>query len=110
MKILALDTTTRTGSIALIVDGAIVDERSGDASRTHAERLPADLLSLLGTHALDADAIDLFAIAAGPGLFTGLRVGIATMQALALVRGRPIAGVSALAAIAHLAARDWASG
>jgi len=110
MRILALDSTTRAGSVALIVsdEGAVcfVDQRAGDESRTHAERLPADLLSLLAAHGLTLSAIDLFAVASGPGLFTGLRVGIATMQGFSLVEGKPLIGVSALDAIAHLASRD----
>jgi tRNA threonylcarbamoyladenosine biosynthesis protein TsaB len=110
MRILALDSTTRAGSVALIVSDeeavCFVDERAGDESRAHAERLPADLLSVLATHGLTPSAIDLFAVAAGPGLFTGLRVGIATMQGFSLVEGKPLIGVSALDAIAHLASRD----
>jgi len=113
MRVLALDSTTRSGSVALFVDegrGPVVVERAGDPSRTHAERLPADLLDLLADQNLTACAIDLFAVASGPGLFTGLRVGIATMQGLALVCGRPLLGISALEALAHLASREAAQG
>jgi tRNA threonylcarbamoyladenosine biosynthesis protein TsaB len=110
MRILALDSTTRAGSAALIVaDSGVVgavDERVGDASRTQAERLPSDLLALLAAHGTDAGGVDLFAVASGPGLFTGLRIGIATMQGFALVVGKPLIGVSALEAIGHLASRD----
>jgi tRNA threonylcarbamoyladenosine biosynthesis protein TsaB len=112
MRILALDSTTRAGSVALIVSDedvvCFVDERAGDESRTHAERLPADLLAVLAAHGLKPSAIDLFAVASGPGLFTGLRVGVATMQGFSLVEGKPLIGVSALDAIAHLASRDAA--
>jgi tRNA threonylcarbamoyladenosine biosynthesis protein TsaB len=110
MRVLALDTTTRDGSSALVVDGDIVDERRGDASRTHAERLPAELLALLEPHELELADIDLFAIASGPGSFTGLRIGIAAVQGLALVRSRPVVAVSALAALAQLASRGAAEG
>jgi tRNA threonylcarbamoyladenosine biosynthesis protein TsaB len=110
MRILALDTTTRSGSVALVIDDAIVDERRGDLSRSHAERLPSELLSVLDAHHLSPSSIDLFAIAAGPGLFTGLRIGIATMQGMALVAGKPMVGVWALAAIGHAAARDRSTG
>lgn len=109
MRVLALDSTTRAGSAALLVervDGHVVDERSGDGARTHAERLPADLLTLVESHGLAVQDIDLFVVASGPGLFTGLRVGIATMQGLALVRGRPLLGISALDALGHLASRN----
>jgi tRNA threonylcarbamoyladenosine biosynthesis protein TsaB len=110
MNTLALDTTTRSGSVALIVDDDVVDERGGDASRSHAERLPSEILSLLDAHDLSPSSIDLFAVASGPGLFTGLRIGIATMQGLALVAGQPMVGVSALAAIGYAASRDRAPG
>jgi tRNA threonylcarbamoyladenosine biosynthesis protein TsaB len=102
MLVLALDTTTRPGSVALVDDDNIIEERRGDLSRTHAERLPGELLSLLAAHGLTTGAIDLFAVACGPGSFTGLRIGIATMQGLALVSRRPMADVSTLEALGQL--------
>jgi tRNA threonylcarbamoyladenosine biosynthesis protein TsaB len=102
MLALALDTTTRPGSVALVSDEQIIDERPGDPSRTHAECLPGALVAVLEAHGLTAGSIDVFAVAAGPGSFTGLRVGIATMQGLALVTGRPIAGVSTLEALGQV--------
>lgn len=103
MRILALDTTTRAGSVALVEDGRVVDERSGDAARTHAERLPGDIGALLDARGLGSSAIDLYAVASGPGSFTGLRIGIATIQGLAFVQRRKVAPVSALEALAHIA-------
>ena len=47
MRVLALDTTTRAGSVAIVDGDCIVDERTGDASRTHAERLPAEIVAIL---------------------------------------------------------------
>jgi tRNA threonylcarbamoyladenosine biosynthesis protein TsaB len=110
MRVLALDTTTRSGSVALINDRRIESERGGDATRTHAERLPQEILSLLADHQLSTPDIDLFAVASGPGSFTGLRVGIATVQALALVHGRRVVDVSALEALAQVAGKDLAQG
>jgi len=104
MRVLALDTTTRAGSVALLDGERIVEERAGDGARTHAERLPAEITSLIESHHLTLADIDLYAVASGPGSFTGLRIGIATIQGLALVHGRRIAAVSALEAIGHLAA------
>jgi tRNA threonylcarbamoyladenosine biosynthesis protein TsaB len=106
MYILALDTTTREGSVALIGETGVVAERPGDGSRTHAERLPGELLALGGAHGLAPGAVDLFAVAAGPGSFTGLRIGIATIQGLALAAGRRIVAVSALEALAQCAAEQ----
>src|SRR5947209_19529533 len=106
MRVLALDSTTRSGSVALVENGDVIDERAGDPSRTHGERLPAELAQLGAAWS----TIDLFAVAAGPGSFTGLRIGIATMQGLALVTGRPAAGVSALEALAQLASQHLDAG
>jgi tRNA threonylcarbamoyladenosine biosynthesis protein TsaB len=104
MVILALDTTTPAGSVAVVRDGLVVETAAGDGSRTHGERLPGELLDLLARHGLSLREVDLFAVAAGPGSFTGLRVGIATIQGLALVTGRPVAPVPALDALAAVAA------
>jgi tRNA threonylcarbamoyladenosine biosynthesis protein TsaB len=106
MRVLALDTTGRAGSVALVDDGRIVREHEGDASRTHGERLPGELAALGAAFA----SVDVFAVAIGPGSFTGLRIGIATMQGLALVNGRPIVGISALEAHAQLAGRALGAG
>ena len=110
MRILALDTTTRAGSVALVEDDGVIAERRGDPSRTHAERLPHEILALLADHGRQSSDIDLFAVASGPGSFTGLRVGIATIQGLAFVHGRRIAAVSALDALAQSAGRDLHAG
>lgn len=100
MLILSLDTTTLAGSAALMDDGHLLEERPGDARRTHGERLPSELLVLLERHGRRLADVDLFAVAAGPGAFTGLRIGIATVQGLALAEGRRVVAVSALEALA----------
>lgn len=101
MLILALDTTSRAGSVALARDAGVLDQQRGDPSRTHGERLPGDICDLLERHGLTVADVDLYAVAAGPGSFTGLRVGIATIQGLALAHARPVVPVSALVALAH---------
>jgi len=103
VRILSLDTTTRDGSAAIVEDDRIVDVRGGDGSRTHAERLPAELIAILDAHGLTFRDIDVFAVAAGPGSFTGIRIGIATIQGLSFTCGRRVVAVSALEALAHLA-------
>jgi tRNA threonylcarbamoyladenosine biosynthesis protein TsaB len=103
MLILSLDTTTRAGSCALLGDGGVLREQTGDASRDQAERLPRELETLLEREAISLQGIDAFAVATGPGSFTSLRVGIATMQGLAMATGKPLIGVSAFDALAFLA-------
>ena len=103
MVILALDTTTRTGSVAVWRAGKLLGVRIGDPRVTHGERLPSDIADLLETHGLSVGDVDAYAVAGGPGSFTGLRVGIATIQGLALAQHKLVAPVSALAALAHAA-------
>lgn len=99
MIVLALETATRDGSVALARDGQIVASAAGDGTRPHAARLPGDMLDLLTSQGLDLSDVDLLAVCLGPGAFTGLRVGIAAAQGLALATGRLIVGVSALDAL-----------
>jgi tRNA threonylcarbamoyladenosine biosynthesis protein TsaB len=103
MVILALDTTTPTGSCALAVDGVVVREEASDPSLPPATRLPLDLMAILEHGSMKLGDVDGFAVAIGPGSFTGLRIGIATMQGLAFAAGKPLIGVSALDALARLA-------
>jgi tRNA threonylcarbamoyladenosine biosynthesis protein TsaB len=105
MHVLALDTTTRDGSVALVDEHRVIEERRGNGARSHAERLPGELIALAEARGLSVGAIDLFAVAAGPGSFTGLRIGIATIQGLALATGKKIVAVSALEALAQSAGR-----
>jgi tRNA threonylcarbamoyladenosine biosynthesis protein TsaB len=103
MMVLALDSTARRNSCALLSDDTVLGAHTGDAARSSATQLPGDLERLLTDAGVGLGAIDLFAVAVGPGSFTGLRVGIATMQGLAFARGKALAGVSALDALARLA-------
>jgi len=102
MLVLALDTTTRAGSCAMARDGIVAIERSSDTAE-YASRLPADLMVVLGAGAKRLEDVDVFAVATGPGSFTGLRIGIATMQGLAFSAGKPLIGVSTFDALAHQA-------
>jgi tRNA threonylcarbamoyladenosine biosynthesis protein TsaB len=103
MLILSLDTTTRAGSAAVLRHDVVLAERTGDPALTHGERLPGELIRLLGEAGVRIDDVELFAVAAGPGSFTGLRVGIATVQGLAMARARRVLPVSTLDALARAA-------
>ena len=105
MLILALDTTSAGGSVALARDGQLVDETVGDSRLTHGQRLPGELQSLLERYDLTTNAIDRYAVAAGPGSFTGLRVGIATMQGLALAHDKRVVAISVLDTLVEIAAQ-----
>jgi tRNA threonylcarbamoyladenosine biosynthesis protein TsaB len=99
--VLALDTTTRAGSVAVCDDDRMLALIPGDASRTHAERLPGELAKALDAAGITRGQIDVLAVATGPGAFTGLRIGIATIQGLAMSLNKPVVGVSALDALAQ---------
>ncbi len=79
---------------------------NGDASRTHGERLPEEIERALALARVGVRELDLLVVASGPGAFTGLRIGLAAMQGLAMVLQKPVVGVSALDVLAQLAARD----
>jgi len=104
MMTLALDTSTRTGGFAVLRGDDVLAEVPGEAARSHAERLPGDLMTALDRAGLALAEVEVFAVAVGPGSFTGLRVGIATMQGLALAAQRPLVGVSTLDALTRVAA------
>ena len=110
MVLLALDTTTRAGSAAVVADDRLVAEHELTSERSYAEQLPGTLLSVLACVGVELSAVDVFAVAAGPGSFTGLRIGIATIQGLAFTTGRRIVTVSALEALAHAGSRGLAPG
>jgi tRNA threonylcarbamoyladenosine biosynthesis protein TsaB len=109
MLVLALDTTTSTASCALARDGRVVCEQVTEAPNAHAERLPTDLMSLLARAGVTLSDIDVFAVAIGPGSFTGLRIGIATMQGLAFAEGKPLVGISGFEALVRIAERGGLS-
>lgn len=99
--ILALDTTTRGGSVAVMDNDRVLALLAGDESRTHGERLPGEIARALEQAGIRRDQIDLLAVATGPGAFTGLRIGLAAIQGLAMTLDKPVIGVSALDALAE---------
>ena len=103
MLILALDTTSRGGSVAIVRDGKVIHEISGDPSVTHGQRLPLEFVRVCDGAGVRLPDIDLFAVAAGPGSFTGLRVGIAAIQGLAMALDRRVVPVSTCEAVATAA-------
>jgi tRNA threonylcarbamoyladenosine biosynthesis protein TsaB len=104
MLILAVDTTTPAGSLAVVrAEGAhtrLLGSVSSDSDEPYSSRLFRQLEFLLREVRLATRDFDLFAVSAGPGSFTGLRVGLTAVKGWAEVHGRPIAPVSALEAVA----------
>jgi tRNA threonylcarbamoyladenosine biosynthesis protein TsaB len=100
MLILAIDTSTRTGSVAFLRDYEVLAEVSGNEETPYSTRLFRDLELLQSRAQFRMDQIDVFAVACGPGSFTGLRVGLTAVKAWAEVHCKPIAAISGLEAIA----------
>jgi tRNA threonylcarbamoyladenosine biosynthesis protein TsaB len=97
---LALDTTTKAGSVAVMEGDRLLAVIQGNAGRTHGERLPGEIEAVLRLAGVTPRELGLLAVATGPGAFTGLRIGLAAIQGLAMVIDRPVVGVSALDALA----------
>ncbi|HKS81663.1 MAG TPA: tRNA (adenosine(37)-N6)-threonylcarbamoyltransferase complex dimerization subunit type 1 TsaB [Candidatus Acidoferrales bacterium] len=100
MITLALDTSSPVGSLAVLRDETIIGEISTNTLEAYSSRIFRHLEFLLRELQLKLHEFDLFAVAAGPGSFTGLRVGLTAAKAWAEAYGKPIAAVSALEAIA----------
>ena len=99
MLILAIDTSTRTGSVALLSDDRLLAEVSGYEETPYSTRLFRDLEILKSRVHFEMSQIDIFAVSSGPGSFTGLRIGLTAVKAWAEVHGKPIAAISALEAL-----------
>jgi tRNA threonylcarbamoyladenosine biosynthesis protein TsaB len=101
MVVLALETVTPAGSLAVVSRDATVQSAMGDAGRPHAARLPMALVEFLHTHGLTLDDVGRMVVVSGPGSFTGVRIGVACAQGFAVTRGWPLASVSTLDALAE---------
>src|SRR5882724_10371574 len=100
MLIFALDTSTTSGSFALLRDGAILAQSVVLPDEPYSPNLLRCAALLLEGTRISLEQIDLFAVCAGPGSFTGLRVGLTAVKGWAEVWQRPVAAVSALEAVA----------
>lgn len=100
MKLLTVDTSTTACSVSLTVDGRLAVEHLLDFDRTLSKRLLSTIDSVLRDAGETVDGLDGFGLAMGPGSFTGVRVGIATVKGMALASGKPVAGFSSLAMLA----------
>lgn len=101
MLILAMDSTAVAASVALLDNGAPLAAFHLNNGNTHSETLLPMAESVLRCTGKTVNDIDLFAVSAGPGSFTGVRIGVATVKGLAFGKGKPCVGVSTLEALAE---------
>ncbi|MEA2336855.1 MAG: tRNA threonylcarbamoyladenosine biosynthesis protein TsaB [Thermoanaerobaculia bacterium] len=100
MLILAADTSLPILSVALVLDDALLGAVALEGRSSRNEKLLPAIDWLLTEAAIERKSIDLFAVTRGPGSFTGVRIGLATMQGLALALGKPVCAMSTHEAIA----------
>ncbi len=99
MSILTIDTSTSVGSLSIWLSSEQTVDWIGDRALTHGERLPGDIANVLERGNIRLEDIEMFGVGIGPGSFTGLRVGIATVQGLAVAQGRKVVPVPTLDAV-----------
>ncbi len=100
MYILGIETSTKTGSVAVLSEKGVVAQYSLNIEVTHSERLMATVDRVLADTGIVISQLDGFAVATGPGSFTGLRIGLSTVKGLAITVDRPVAAVPTLLALA----------
>lgn len=100
MLVLALDTCDSRGSIALLRDDSVLEVRVHDTAEDYSSWLLPAAQAILDSQQLSMSEVSAYAVASGPGSFTGVRVGLTTVKAWSEVYGHPIASVSRLEALA----------
>ncbi len=100
MKILAVDTATKTCSVAVVDNDIPLAELTLARNQTHSIHIMEMIRSVLDLSGLTVADLDGFAVTVGPGSFTGLRIGISSIKGLAAASGKPVVGVSTLDALA----------
>ncbi len=101
MKILAVDTSATAASAAIAEDNKIIGEFFINTALTHSQTLMPMIEQLIACTGITIDKIDAFAVNAGPGSFTGVRIGVAAVKGLAFTNDKPCISVSTLASMAY---------
>jgi tRNA threonylcarbamoyladenosine biosynthesis protein TsaB len=100
MRVLCIDTSGPAAGVALLEEERVLFEMQTNNGLTHSQSILPMVDSALASAGLTVKDIDLFAVVVGPGSFTGVRIGVSTVKALAHAAGRPCIGVDALEALA----------
>lgn len=100
MKILAVDSSGVVASVAIVTEDALVAEYSVDYKKTHSQTLLPMIDEMMRMTETEPETIDAIAVAAGPGSFTGLRIGASTVKGLGMIWNKPIVPVETVDALA----------
>ncbi|MDI6771224.1 MAG: tRNA (adenosine(37)-N6)-threonylcarbamoyltransferase complex dimerization subunit type 1 TsaB [bacterium] len=109
MRVLAIEVSTRRGSVAVVGPEGTMGERSADVPGAHLEWLLGAVTAVLGNAHMGSGDVDALSVSLGPGGFVGLRIGVATAAAWAHAAGRPLVGIPTLDVIAAGAVADAGS-
>jgi tRNA threonylcarbamoyladenosine biosynthesis protein TsaB len=101
LKVLALDTASKVSTVAVIEDNKLIGEFTVNSSKTHSKMLMPIIDEVLKYTETSLDDIDYIAVSSGPGSFTGLRIGAATVKGIAHGKDIPLIGVPTLDGLAH---------
>ncbi len=106
---MGIDTSSKIGSVALIEKKRIIDEILSEKARSFSRSLLGMIEAILARNSLNLIDLSAIACAIGPGSFTGIRIGLSTVQGIAISTGAPVYGISTLEAMAAAARNDTAS-
>ena len=101
MKILAIDTSSKICSVAVFADDKVIDEINLDNGKTHSENLMPIVQEILSKNNIELENIGLISCCVGPGSFTGIRIGVSSIKAMAEVYNIPVASVTSLEILAR---------
>lgn len=106
MKILSIDTSSSNCAVAILEDNKLIDENSLNNGKTHSENLMPLISELLERNNLGLKDMSLIAVSVGPGSFTGIRIGIASIKPMSEIHNIPVAGVTSLETLARIDETD----
>jgi tRNA threonylcarbamoyladenosine biosynthesis protein TsaB len=101
MRILAVDTATKSCSVAITEQHAVLGELTSVSEQTHSKHLLEMIRTVMQSAGIGMSSLDAFAVTRGPGSFTGLRIGISSIKGLAYSMNKPVVGISSLEALAQ---------
>ncbi|MBW2192224.1 MAG: tRNA (adenosine(37)-N6)-threonylcarbamoyltransferase complex dimerization subunit type 1 TsaB [Deltaproteobacteria bacterium] len=100
MKILAVDTATKSCSVAMVEKASLLAEVTMIREQTHSKHLMEMIRTVVDLSGLSLGKVDGYAVSRGPGTFTGVRIGVSSLKGLAAASGKPVVGISSLDALA----------